>query len=107
MKSVRALQKCFMCFALMLCLISCKTVPAPLEEYTLARAAMDAARNVQAQRHSPGYWNQADQAYRKGQEDYRDHSWSQAKEEFNKARSAAEKAENSARLIRQKTGEVL
>lgn len=107
MKSVRAFKKCFTCFALMFALSSCQTVPAPLEEYTLARAAMDAARNVQAPRHSPGYWSQADQAYRQGQEDYRDHSWSQAKEEFIRARSAAEKAENSARLIRQKTGEVL
>ncbi len=107
MKTVRALQKCFTCLALTLGISSCQTVPAPLEEYTLARAAMDAARNVQAPRHSPGYWSQADQAYRQGQEDYRDHSWSKAKEEFIKARSAAEKAENSARLIRQKTGEVL
>ncbi len=107
MKSVRVLKPFFISLALIFCLSSCQTVPAPLEEYTLARAAMDAARNVQAPRHSPGYWNQADQAYRQGQEDYRDHSWSQAKEEFIKARSAAEKAENSARLIRQKTGEVL
>lgn len=88
-------------------LSSCQTVPAPVEEYTLARAAMDAARNVQASRHSAGYWNQAEQAYRQGQESYRDHSWEQAKIEFSKARIAAEKAENSARLIRQKTGEVL
>ncbi len=107
MKSVRVLKPFFISLALIFCLLSCQTVPAPLEEYTLARAAMDAARNVQAPRHSPGYWNQADQAYRQGQEDYRDHSWSKAKEEFIKARSAAEKAENSARLIRQKTGEVL
>ncbi len=107
MKSVRVLKPFFISLALIFCLLSCQTVAAPLEEYTLARAAMDAARNVQAPRHSPGYWNQADQAYRQGQEDYRDHSWSKAKEEFIKARSAAEKAENSARLIRQKTGEVL
>ena len=107
MKSVRVLQKFFMWLALMLCLLSCQTVPVPLEEYTLARAAMEAARNVQAPRHSAGYWNQADQAYRQGQEDFRDHSWSKAREEFIKARLAAEKAENSSRLIRQKTGEVL
>ncbi len=107
MKTVRALIQRLSPLALILCLSSCQTVQAPIEEYTLARAALDAARNVQASRHSPGYWNQADQAYRQGQERYRDHNWSKAKDEFLKARVAAEKAENSARLIRQKTGEVL
>ena len=107
MKSVRALKQSLIPLALIFCLSSCQTAQAPLEEYTLARAAMDAARNVQASRHSSGYWNQADQAFRQGQENYRDHNWSKAKEDFLRARTAAEKAENSARLIRQKTGEVL
>ena len=107
MNTVRILIRRLIPLALTFCLLSCQTVPAPIEEYTLARAALDAARNVQASRHSPGFWNQADQAYRQGQERYRDHNWSKAKDEFTKARIAAEKAENSARLIRQKTGEVL
>lgn len=90
-----------------LVLAGCQTVPAPLEEYSLARAAIEAARNVQASRHSPGYWHQADEAYRKGQVFYRDRNWARARTEFIRARIAAEKAENSARLIRQKTGEIL
>lgn len=88
-------------------LASCQTVPQPLEEYTLARAAIDAARAVQAPRHSPGYWHQADEAYRQGRLYYKDRDFQQAREAFIKARIAAEKAENSARLIRQKTGDVL
>jgi hypothetical protein len=94
-------------FPLIFFMSGCQTVPAPIEEYTLARAAIEAARNVQAPRHSPGYWHQADEAYRQAQDHYRDHDWSKARTEFIKARLAAEKAENSARLIRQKTGEVL
>jgi hypothetical protein len=89
------------------CLVSCVTTNPPIDEYALARAAIEAAQNVQSARHSPGYWHQAEEAYRRGQLFYRDHSWAKAKAEFVKARHAAEKAENSARLIRQKTGEVL
>lgn len=90
-----------------LSLSACQSVPAPLEEYTLARAAIDAAKSVQAARHSPGYWHQAEEAYRKGRMHYKDRDWSSARENFVKARIAAEKAENSARLIRQRTGDVL
>lgn len=93
------------CFTLMVA--SCQSAPQPVEEYALARAALDAARSVQAARHSPGYWHQAEEAYRQGRVYYQDRDWAAAKEEFDKARFAAEKAENSARLIRQKTGDVL
>ncbi|MBS1971380.1 MAG: DUF4398 domain-containing protein [Bdellovibrionales bacterium] len=88
-------------------LVSCQTVPQPIEEYTLARAAIEAARAVQAPRHSPGYWHQADEAYRQGRLYYKDRDYAQARDAFIKARIAAERAENSARLIRQKTGDVL
>lgn len=90
-----------------LILASCQSVSKPLEEYTLARAAIEAARAVQAPRHSPGYWHQADEAYRQGRLSFKDRDYSRAKDEFIRARLAAEKAENSARLIRQKTGDVL
>ena len=88
-------------------LVSCQTVPQPIEEYTLARAAIEAARAVQAPRHSPGYWHQADEAYRQGRLYYKDRDYAQARDAFIKARIAAERVENSARLIRQKTGDVL
>jgi hypothetical protein len=85
----------------------CQSAPLPTEEYSLARAAIEAARAVQAPRHSPGYWHQADEAYRQGRLAYKDRDYSTARASFIKARIAAEKAENSARLIRQKTGDVL
>lgn len=87
--------------------LGCQSVSQPVEEYTLARVAIESARAVQAPRHSPGYWHQADEAYRQGRLFYKDRDYSKAREAFIKARLAAEKAENSARLIRQKTGDVL
>lgn len=88
-------------------IVGCQTVPVPLEDFSLARAALDAARSVQAARHSPGYWAQAEEAYRKGRIYFDDRDYAKAKEQFVRARIAAEKAENSARLIRQKTGDIL
>lgn len=97
----------FLVFIFLFSLGSCTTVPAPVEEYSLARAAMDAARSVQAARHSPGNWHQAEESYRKARLLFEDNEFEEARAEFQKARLAAERAENSARLIRQKTGEVL
>lgn len=88
-------------------ILGCQTIPKPLEEYALARAAIDAARAVQAPRHSPGYWHQADEAYRQGRLFYKDRNYAKAREAFIKAKLAAERAENSARLIRQRTGDIL
>lgn len=93
--------------AFVLSLSGCITAPRPIEEYALARAAIDAAKSVESARHSPGYWSQAEEAYRRAKNLYQEREFEAAKAEFIKARVAAEKAENSARLIRQKNGEVL
>lgn len=87
--------------------MGCQTGPMPLDEYSFARAAIEAAREVQAPRHSPGFWHQAEEAYRKARLLYKDKRWDEARVEFVKARVAAEKAENAARLVRQRTGDVL
>ncbi len=87
--------------------MGCQTGPMPLDEYSFARAAIEAARDVQAPRHSPGFWHQAEEAYRKARLLYKDKRWDEARTEFIKARVAAEKAENAARLVRQRTGDVL
>ena len=88
-------------------LIACQTTSLPVEEHTLARAAMDAAKVVESARYSPGHWHQAEEAYRKAQIFIKERDFEKARGEFVKARISAEKAENSARLIRQKNGEVL
>jgi hypothetical protein len=103
-------RSCFLFFitaTLVLGLSGCASAPDPIKEYTLARAAIEAARAVEAARYSPGNWHQAEESYRRGRILYQDHDFSAAKKEFDRARLAAERAENSARLIRQKNGEVL
>lgn len=99
--------KLFSIICLCFTMVGCQTIPPPVEEYSLARAAIEAARAVQASRYSAGHWHQAEDAYRKGKLYYQEREWKQARIEFVKARVAAEKAENAARLIRQKSGEVL
>ncbi len=97
----------FFVVAFVLSLSGCITAPRPIEEYALARSAIEAAKAVESARHSPGYWSQAEEAFRRARNLYREREFDAAKVEFIKARVAAEKAENSARLIRQKNGEVL
>ena len=87
-------------------LISCQLAPAPIEEYSLARAAIEAARGAQAPRYSPGYWSKAEEFYRRGRAFYKEQDYPKAFNEFVKAREQAESAENSARLLRQQNGEI-
>lgn len=87
--------------------LSCVNFPPPIEDYTLADAAIKAARSVQAVRYSPGYWHQAEEFYRQARILYREREYEQAKDLFIQARVAAERAENSARLLRQKNGDIL
>lgn len=100
------LRVCF-CILITFLVSGCVTVPPPDEDYNLARAAIEAARNVEAARHSPGFFHQAEESYRKAKIYYEDRDYVSASKEFNKARKSAEKAENSARLIRMKNGEVI
>lgn len=97
----------FVTLAFAFFLAGCVTSPAPVDDYTLARAALEAARVVEAARHSPGYYHQAEEAYRKAKLLFEEREYDRAREEFARSRIAAEKAENSARLIRMKSGEVL
>lgn len=88
-------------------LAGCVTAKPPIEDYTLADAAIKAAKSVQSVRYSPGYWHQAEELFRQARILYREREYDQARELFIQARGAAEKAENSARLLRQKNGDIL
>ena len=100
------LKKGFVLF-LLIWLTSCISATPPLEYYTLADIAIKSARAVQAVRYSPGHWHQAEESYRQARILYNEREYEQARELFLKARLSAEKAENSARLIRQQNGDVL
>lgn len=86
---------------------ACVTSPPPKDEYTLAWAAQEAARAVEAARHSPGFWQMGEVAYKNGQRLFEEREYKRAKTEFLRSKEAFEKAENSARMIRFKSGEVL
>jgi hypothetical protein len=96
-------------FGFLICFftIGCQTMEPPLEEWVLARAAFEAAKSVQAAKYSPGFWHQAEESYKRARVLYKEENFEEAKEEFIAAKNAAEKAENSARLKRFQSGEVL
>ena len=87
--------------------VGCVHIPPPILEFTLADTALKAAKAVQAVRYSPGHWYEAEEAFRQAKILYNEREYEQARDLFNKARVAAEKSENSARLMRLRNGEVL
>lgn len=78
----------------------------PVDEYTIARAAMDGARESEAPRFAPALWYKAEQAFREGEAYFRDRAYSDASNRFVQARALAEQAENAARLSRFESGDL-
>lgn len=81
--------------------------PLPIEEYTIARAAVSAAKESGAERLAPGLWHKADENYRKAVQSLEDKDNEAAKLNFLRAIENAEKAENFARLKKFESGEVV
>jgi hypothetical protein len=77
----------------------------PSVELVLAREAFNAAKEVESARYAPGFYHKAEEAYRAGLQLYADREYSGAVDEFRAARYNAERAENSARIQRQKSGD--
>lgn len=78
----------------------------PVDEYTLARAAYEAAKDAEALRYAPALWYNAEQAYREGQRAFKERRYGDAESNFIEARAAAEKAENAARIARHQSGDL-
>lgn len=93
-----------LCAALLL--VGCVTY-IPVDEYNLARAAYEAARDADAPRYAPALWFNAEQAYRDGQKAYKERRYGEARDHFEDARDYAEKAENAARLARHQSGDIV
>lgn len=81
-----------------LILVSCQTIPPPLESYTLARTAIVYAAKVKASRYSPGNWHKAENYFRQAERMFRNKDFEEADRLFKLAKSHAEKAENIARI---------
>jgi hypothetical protein len=71
----------------------------------LAREALTSAKEVDSARYAPGFFFKAEEAYRSAMTLYNEKSYGAAVDKFNAAKDFAEKAENSARLQRQKSGD--
>jgi hypothetical protein len=84
----------------------CVSFPPPIEDYTLARTALEAARQIEAARYSPLYFQQAENFYKKAQSLYDDREYDKAQQEFIQCRKSAEKAETAARVQMLLNGEV-
>jgi Domain of unknown function (DUF4398) len=92
-------------FLIVLISMGCQHNP-PIEEYTLARTALSAAKKAGGNRYAPSYFHSAEESYLSGEARFKENEYDQSRELFVKARQFAEKAENIARLQKFKTGEV-
>lgn len=93
--------------AVVVLITACATGEPPVEDYVLARSALDSARAIDSARYSPGNFHKAEVSYRKAKGMYEDREYGKARDEFRSAREFAEKAENTARLMQFKTGEIV
>ncbi len=90
-----------------LILCGCVTIEAPILEYTLARAAFVAAKEVDGARLASGYYHRALENYSRAEVLYTERNFEESKELFIKSRLDFERAENSAQVQRKRSGEVL
>lgn len=97
----------FKLVGLVLFLAGCTSVTFPIQEYTLARSALQSAEQNDAERLTPLLFQQAQDAYKQAENHYREKEYEEARILFMKSRKLAEKAENIARIKKSKTGEVL
>ena len=85
----------------------CTSVTVPIQEYTLARSAIESAESNDAERLAPLIFQQAQQTYLQAERLYQERDFEQARILFIKSRKLSEKAEATARIKKSKTGEVL
>lgn len=78
-------------------LVGCAGTP-PIEEYSLARTALIAAKQSGAASLAPGFFYKAEENYRQGQLSFKNNDNEEAKEYFKLSKAYSEKAENATRL---------
>lgn len=92
-------------FAVGALLLSACTTTRPNLDYVLARQAFQSAKDVDSARYAPGFYHKAEESYRRGVTAYDARYYDEAIKEFRAAKSFSEKAENIARVQKQKAGE--
>jgi len=86
-----------------LLLVGCQT-NRPINEYNLARTALNSAEKAKAQQNAPAYWSRAERAYLQGQKEFKEENFKAARQSFLKAKLFAERAENSSVIKTMKEG---
>jgi hypothetical protein len=89
----------FLCFFL----VGCSTQPS-LNDFALARTALQAAREAGAARYAPGYWHKAEESYRTAERLFSQEKYKEANAKFVHSRKMSEKAENISKLQMHKSG---
>ena len=84
---------------------ACVTTKIPSREYTLAKAAFDAAVAAEAVKFAPQFYYKAEKSYRKAELLYKDRYYDEARGEFLASQKWSEKAENAARIKQFNTGD--
>lgn len=91
---------------LMFLVVGCAVNP-PVQEFTLARTALNAAQTAGAPKYAPGLWFKAEENYRKGENAFKSGDFEVAKGLFEESQDYSERAENKARYDKRKSGEEL
>lgn len=86
-------------------LVACVAAPPPYEEYTLARTAIVAAKDVDSAKNAPGLWIRAEESYRMAQREFNENDFAQARRHFKSAIRFSEKAENATKLRKFQSGD--
>lgn len=87
-------------------LVGCAVNP-PVQEYTLARTALNAAQNAGASKYAAGIWFKAEENYRQGENAFKKGQFEVARQYFLESQDYSERAENKARYDKRKSGEDL
>lgn len=99
------MKRHFVVLGLSLFAIGCVTQRPPVEEFALARTALQAAQRHDSARYASGFWQLAEENYRTGEKFFQKGEYTSAKDSFDRSKFYSEKAENQARLQKFKTGE--
>lgn len=90
----------------LLLMSSCVSVERPIKEYTLARAAQQAATSADASKFAPKLFHRSQKLYKKGERLFKERYYDKAKKSFLLSKRYAEKAEAKARVKQFQSGDL-
>lgn len=90
---------------ILLSLSSCVTVSIPVQEYSLAKAAYEAAITAESAKYAPQLFYKAEKAYKRGEQLYKERDFEGARVQFVTSQKLSEKAEDESRVKQFNSGE--